>query len=184
MIYPIYLYGQPVLRKETEAIPADYPELKQLAEDMFETMYAADGVGLAAPQIGKSIRLFVIDASPYDDEDPSLAGLKKAFINADIYERSDETVSMEEGCLSFPKLHEMVQRPETIRIRYFDENFVEHDEEYAGMAARIIQHEYDHVEGKVFTDRVSPLRRTLIKSKLNAFEKGKYSASYRCKPVK
>ena len=184
MIYPIYTYGQPVLRKETAEIPAGSPELKQLVNDMFDTMYAANGVGLAAPQIGQSLRLFVIDATPYGDDDPTLANFKKAFINADIYERSEETVSMEEGCLSFPKLYEYVNRPASIRIRYTDENGAEHDEEYTGMAARVIQHEYDHIEGKVFVDHLSPLRKTLIKSKLNNFEKGKFSASYKCKPTK
>lgn len=184
MVLPVYLYGQPVLRKEAEEVPADFPELKQLAEDMFETMYAADGVGLAAPQIGRSLRLFVIDASPWAEEDPALADMKKVFVNARIYERSEKTNDFEEGCLSFPKIHEVVERPETIRIRYEDENRVAHDEEFTGKAARVIQHEYDHIEGKVFVDRISPLRRTLIRSKLAAFEKGRYSASYKCKPVK
>ena len=184
MIYPIYIYGQPVLRKETEEIPADQPELGQLISDMFDTMYAANGVGLAAPQIGKSMRLFVIDATPYGEDDPSLADFKKAFVNADIYERSEKTVTMEEGCLSFPKLYENVNRPESIKIRYTDEKGVEHDEGYSGMAARIIQHEYDHIEGKMFVDHLSPLRKTLIKSKLNNFERGKFSTSYKCKVVK
>lgn len=184
MIYPIYIYGQPVLRKETEEIPADQPELGQLISDMFDTMYAANGVGLAAPQIGKSMRLFVIDATPYGEDDSSLADFKKAFVNADIYERSEKTVTMEEGCLSFPKLYENVNRPESIKIRYTDENGVEHDEEYSGMAARVIQHEYDHIEGKMFVDHLSPLRKTLIKSKLNNFERGKFSTSYKCKVVK
>lgn len=181
MIYPIYVYGSPVLRKETEEVPLSDPELKQLVADMFDTMYAANGVGLAAPQIGKSMRLFVIDASPYEEDDPSLAGFKKSFINADIYERSEELVSMEEGCLSFPKLYENVSRPETIRIRYTDENGAEHDEQYSGMAARVIQHEYDHIEGKVFVDYLSPLRKTLLSSKLNGFAKGKFKASYKTK---
>jgi peptide deformylase len=184
MILPIYLHGQPVLRKEAEEVPTDYPELKQLIDDMFETMYAADGVGLAAPQIGRSLRLFVIDATPWAEDDPAMADMKKVFVNAEIYERSEKTVGMEEGCLSFPKIHEMVERPETIRIRYRDENGVARDEEFTGKAARVIQHEYDHIEGKVFVDRISPLRRTLIRSKLNAFERGRYSASYKCKPVK
>ena len=184
MIYPIYVYGSPVLRKETEAASLSDPELKQLVSDMFDTMYAARGVGLAAPQIGKSVRLFVIDATPYAEDDPSLAAFKKAFINADIYERSAETVVMEEGCLSFPKLYENVSRPESIKIRYTDENGAEHDEEYTGMAARIIQHEYDHVDGIMFVDRLSPLRKTLLKSKLNNFSKGKFSASYKTKLLK
>ena len=184
MIYPIYTYGQPVLRKETEKVQSGDPELKQLVSDMFDTMYAANGVGLAAPQIGKSLRLFVIDATPYAEDDATLADFKKAFINADIYERSEETVNMEEGCLSFPKLYENVSRPASIRIRYTDENGTEHDEGYSGMAARVIQHEYDHIEGLVFVDHLSPLRKTLLKSKLNNFTKGKFSASYKCKPAK
>ena len=184
MIYPIIIYGMPVLRKETEPVAMDTPELNQLVSDMFDTMYSANGVGLAAPQIGKSLRLFVIDASPYGDDDSSLADFKKAFINADIYERSQETIHMEEGCLSFPKLYETVNRSKSIKIRYTDENGIEHDEEYSGMAARIIQHEYDHVEGIVFVDHLSPLRKTLIKSKLNNFAKGKFSASYKCKSAK
>lgn len=181
MIYPIYVYGSPVLRDETEEVSVNDPQLKQLVADMFETMYAANGVGLAAPQIGKSLRLFVIDATPYAEDDPSLEDFKRAFINADIYERSEETVNMEEGCLSFPKLYENVNRPETIRIRYTDEDGAEHDETYSGMAARIIQHEYDHVDGIVFVDHLSPLRKTLLKSKLNNFSKGKFSASYKTK---
>lgn len=184
MIYPIIIYGLPVLRKETEEIPANTPELKQLVSDMFDTMYAANGVGLAAPQIGKSMRLFVIDGSPYGEDEPDLENFKKAFVNADIYERSEETVSMEEGCLSFPKLYENVTRPKRIKIRYTDENGTEYDEEYSGMAARVIQHEYDHIEGKMFIDHLSPLRKTLIKSKLNNFERGKFSTSYKCKSVK
>ena len=184
MIYPIYIYGSPVLRKETEPVPADYPDFKSFVSDMFDTMYAADGVGLAAPQIGKSLRMFVIDATPFEEDDDRLAGFKKVFVNPDIYERSEETVSMGEGCLSFPKLNEDVTRSKSIRIRYQDENFAEHDEAYDGLAARIIQHEYDHIEGKVFTDHLSALRKTLIKNKLNAFTKGKYSARYKCKLVK
>ena len=181
MIYPIYVYGSPVLRKEAEPVAAIDQEIRQLVDDMFETMYAANGVGLAAPQIGKSLRLFVIDASVYEEDDPSLAGFKKAFINAEIYERSDETVVLEEGCLSLPKLYENVRRPESIKIRYIDENGAAHDEAYSGMAARIIQHEYDHTEGKLFSDHIAPLRKTLLSSKLSGFAKGKFKASYKTK---
>ncbi|MCD8185852.1 MAG: peptide deformylase [Rikenellaceae bacterium] len=186
MIYPIYIYGSPVLREQTKPIEANSPELKQLVSDMFDTMYAANGVGLAAPQIGRSIRLFVIDATPYAEDHPELADFKKAFINAEIYQRSETTVSMEEGCLSFPKLYENVSRPQTIGIRYRDENGVEHDDQYqyGGMAARIIQHEYDHIEGIVFVDHLSPLRKTLLSSKLNGFTKGKFKAAYKCKTQK
>ena len=181
MILSIYVYGSPVLRREADPVPAGDPELKQLVSEMFETMYAANGVGLAAPQIGRSLRLFVVDASPYGEDDPALVDFRKAFVNPEIYERSTETVSREEGCLSLPKLYEDVTRPESIRIRYTDENGTAHDEFYSGMAARIIQHEYDHIEGKVFTDHLPPLRKTLLKSKLNNFAKGRFSAGYKTK---
>ncbi len=181
MIYPIYVYGSPVLRKETESVAAIDQEIRQLVDDMFETMYAANGVGLAAPQIGKSLRIFVIDASIYEEDDPSLTGFKKAFINAEIYEHSDETVVLEEGCLSLPKLYENVRRPESIRIRYTDESGAAYDETYSGTAARVIQHEYDHIEGKLFADHLPPLRKTLLSSKLSGFAKGKFKASYKTK---
>lgn len=181
MIYPIVIFGSPVLRKETEPLTPDYPELGKLIEDMFQTMYNADGVGLAAPQIGKSLRLFVVDASPWSDEEPELEGFRKAFINPEIYERFGDEELFNEGCLSLPGIHEDVLRPTSIRMRYLDENFVEHDEEFGGHAARVIQHEYDHLEGKVFTDRLSPLRRSLLKSKLTGLAKGKYRASYKTK---
>ena len=179
MIYPIVVYGSPVLRAQSRDIDRDYPELDKLIEDMFATMYNADGVGLAAPQIGKNIRLFVIDATPWADEEPSLKDFRKAFINPQIYERFGDEELFNEGCLSLPGLHEDVLRPTGIRIRYFDEQFVEHDEQYEGHAARVIQHEYDHLDGKVFTDRLTPLRRTLLKGKLQSMAKGKYRASYK-----
>ncbi len=184
MIYPIYVYGSSVLRKVAENIAPDYPGLQQLVKDMFETMYSSDGVGLAAPQIGKSIRIFVIDATMYGDEYPELADFKKAFINAEIYERDGEEVSMGEGCLSVPGLNENVVRPSRIRIRYVDEQFVAHDEVYEGYAARVIQHEYDHLDGKLYVDHLSPLRKTLLRNKLAAMAKGKYKASYKTKLVK
>ncbi len=181
MIYPILIYGSPELRKESVAIEPNYPELGKLIEDMFQTMYQAEGVGLAAPQIGKNIRLFVVDASPWADDEPQLAGFRKAFINPEIYERFGEEEFFNEGCLSLPGLHEDVLRPSKIRIRYFDEQFNPHDETFEGHAARVIQHEYDHLEGTVFTDRLSPLRKTLIKGKLGALTKGKYNVGYRTK---
>ncbi len=181
MIYPIVVYGSPVLRNENKDIGRDYPEVGKLVEDMFETMYAADGVGLAAPQIGKNIRVFVVDISPWGDSEPELVGFRKAFINPDIYWRSDDETLFCEGCLSLPNLNEDVSRPSTIRMRWLDENFAEHDAEFDGRAARVIQHEYDHLEGILFSDKLSPLRRTLIKGKLTNFAKGKYSASYRTK---
>lgn len=181
MIYPIVIYGSQVLRQKSENISADYPELKKLVEDMFATLKEAEGVGLAAPQIGKSIRLFIVDCTPWGDDNPELADYKKVFINAEIYERSEETGLFNEGCLSLPGLHEDVRRPVTVRMRYVDENFVEHDEEFTGLPARVIQHEYDHIEGEVFTDHLSALRRNLLKSKLLNLAKGRYRCSYKTK---
>ena len=183
MILPIYLYGHPVLRKVAQNITQDYPNLKELINNMFETMYNADGIGLAAPQVGLGIRLFVIDLAPLEEDDESLIGFKKVFINADITEHSDETISFQEGCLSFPGIHESVQRPEKIRIKYVDENFTEHEEVYDGFIARCIQHEYDHIEGKLFIDKISGIRKQLIKSKLNNIIKGNTNSSYKVKPM-
>ena len=184
MIYPVYIYGSPSLRKPSEDVAKDYPGLKELAADMFETMYASDGVGLAAPQIGKNIRMVVMDASVYADDDPSLADFKKVLINPEIYETSDHEVLMNEGCLSVPGIHEDVYRPETVRIRYLDENFELHEEVFEGFPARIAQHECDHLEGQLFTDKLSPLRKTLLTNKLSGMAKGKFKASYRTKQVK
>ena len=136
-------------------VEREYPELEKLVSDMFDTMYASEGVGLAAPQIGKSLRLFVVDTSPFGQYDPSAAGYKRVFVNPEITEESDEEVLMNEGCLSLPGLHEDVYRPEKIRIRYFDERFQEHEEVLEGWPARAVQHEYDHIEGIVFTDRLA-----------------------------
>lgn len=181
MILPIYTYGQPVLRKPTEDISPEYPELKELIENMFQTMDRADGVGLAAPQVGLPIRLFVIDAAVMADDFPEIDTRKRVFINPKITAMSDETVTYEEGCLSLPGIHEKVSRPETITINYFDENFVEHTDTYNSFFARIVQHEYDHLEGHVFSDRVSPLRRQMISGKLNNISKGKARCSYKIK---
>ena len=181
MIYPIVIYGSQILRNESEDITPDYPELKKLIEDMWITLGEAEGVGLAAPQIGKNIRLFIVDCTPWGEDDPTLADFKRVFINAEIYEVSEETSLFEEGCLSLPGLHENVRRPVSIRMRYLDENFVEHDEEFTGMPARVIQHEYDHIEGKVFTDHLAPLRRNLIKNKLQKMARGSYRAAYKTK---
>jgi peptide deformylase len=181
MILPIVVYGSPVLRGESKDVDANYPEFGKLVEDMFDTMGAAEGVGLAAPQIGRNIRLFVVDATPWADDEPELAGFRKAFVNPEIYESSEEESYYNEGCLSLPGINEDVLRPVSIRMRYLDEKFEPHDEEFTGRPARIIQHEYDHIEGLVFTDKLSPLRRTLLKSKLAGFAKGKYRASYRTK---
>jgi len=181
MKFPIIAYGDPVLRQKTKEIDADYPDLDILIENMFETMYAASGVGIAAPQIGKAIRLFVIDASPYDEDEPVLKDFKKVFINPEIIEESGEKWAYSEGCLSIPDIREDVSRLPTITINYLDENWVEHEETYSGLAARIIQHEYDHIEGKLFTDKLSPLRKALIKSKLDAITKGKVDVDYKMK---
>lgn len=182
MVYPIYLYGHPVLRKIAQPIEKDYPNLSQFIDNMFDTMYKSeDGIGLAAPQVGQSISLFVIDLSMLADDDPSFKDFKKTFINAQIVERTGNDVSREEGCLSIPGIHETVSRKNTIRIQYVDENFVEHDETYSGFAARVIQHEYDHLEGHLFIDHISPIRRQLIKGKLGSIAKGKISCRYKHK---
>jgi peptide deformylase len=179
MIYPIVVYGHPILRKVADDIDLDYPGLDQLIADLFETMYHSEGLGLAAPQIGKSIRIFVIDGKPAAEDEPALAEFKKAFINPHITERSGEPVMMTEGCLSIPNLREEVSRESHIRINYYDENRNYHDEVYEEYAARIIQHEYDHLDGIMFTDKVSPLRKRLLKSKLVAISKGRFEADYR-----
>lgn len=184
MTLPIYIYGSNVLRKECNEITKEYPDLPKLIEDMFQTIYSSDGVGLAAPQIGKDIRLFVVDASPMAKQYKEAENFKRVFINPEIYEESEEEVLMSEGCLSVPGIHEELYRPETIRIRYCDENFVEQDEEISDWCARIVQHEYDHIYGLVFTDRLSPLRKTMLRNKLNAMAKGKYEADYKTKQIK
>lgn len=181
MIYPIVIYGDEVLRRRCEELTPDYPDVKTLVRDMFSTLEVAEGVGLAAPQIGKNIRLFIVDCTPWAEEDPSCVDYKRAFINPEIYAFSSEKKTYNEGCLSFPGLHADVQRSLSIRMRYLDEEFRPHDEEFVGLKAWVVQHEYDHVEGIVFTDRVSPLRRNLIKGKLLNLAKGKYSCSYKTK---
>jgi peptide deformylase len=181
MILPIVAYGDPILKKEAEEIDEDYPGLKELIDNMYETMYNAEGVGLAAPQIGKSIRIFVIDASPFADEDPSLEGLKMTFINPIIIEEEGEKWSFNEGCLSIPGIRENVDRQPGILIEYLDENFNLIEERFDGLAARIIQHEYDHIEGVLFTDHVNPLKRRLLKTKLNNISKGNVKVAYRMK---
>ncbi|MBE6182452.1 MAG: peptide deformylase [Rikenellaceae bacterium] len=181
MIYPIVIFGSEILRKPCEEITPEYPELNKLIEDMFLTLTEAEGVGLAAPQIGKNIRLFIVDCTPWGEDDPECRDYKRVFINPKIYAVSEETGLFNEGCLSLPGLHEDVRRPIAIRMRYLDENFVEHDEEFSGYRARVIQHEYDHIEGVVFTDRLSPLRRNLLKGKLLNLSKGKFQCTYKTK---
>ncbi|MCC9136552.1 peptide deformylase [Pontibacter silvestris] len=181
MIYPIIAYGDPVLKEPAQDIPKDFPDLKELVEDMFTTMYHAHGVGLAAPQINKSIRLFVIDSEPMMDDEEKGKGVKRAFINPEIIEEDGEDWGFEEGCLSIPGVREVVYRPERIVIRYFDEDWNEHEDTYDGMTARVIQHEYDHVEGILFTDHLSGLTKRLIKNRLNKISKGDVDADYRMK---
>jgi peptide deformylase len=184
MIYPIVVYGSPILRKIAQKIDKDYPNLKQFIEDMFETMYESDGLGLAAPQVGKSIRLFVIDGAALAEDDPSLLGFKKVFINPEIIEETGDEWAYVEGCLSLPLIREEVKRSGTVRIKYFDADFNFFDETYDGVRARVIQHEYDHLEGKLLIDHVSPLRRKLLKGKLNDIMKGKSKAEYKTKLMK
>lgn len=188
MILPVVAIGDPVLKKVADKIDKNYEGLSQLIEDMFETMYNASGVGLAAPQIGKSIRLFVIDATPFaDDEEEGtemLKGFKKVFINAEISNEKGEEWGFNEGCLSIPGIREEVFRKEKLTIKYWDENFKEHKESYDGYAARIIQHEYDHIEGKLFTELISPLRKRLLKRKLEEISRGDVDVSYKMKFVR
>lgn len=179
MIYPIVVYGHPVLGKVSEDVSKDYPGLKQLIDDMFETMYKAEGIGLAAPQIGKSLRVFVIDGTPLADEDPEFANYKKAFINPRITEKDGELVPMNEGCLSIPSIREEVKRESFIRIQYYDENWEFHDETMEGFRARVIQHEYDHLDGILFVEKINTLRKKLIKGKLSDIAKGKFEADYK-----
>ena len=181
MILPIYTYGNAVLRKQTENINKDYHELNTLISNMFDTMYHADGVGLAAPQIGLAIRLLIIDLAPLLEDNPELGTFKVVMINPEMLEKSEVEVAGEEGCLSIPGIHEMVMRAERIKIKYYDTDFNEHTEFFEGYKARVIQHEYDHLEGHLFTDRVTPIRRQLLKSRLTTIIKGKTSCSYKVK---
>lgn len=186
MILPIVAYGDPVLRKVSKDIDKDYPDLDQLIENMWETMYASHGVGLAAPQIGRAIRLFIIDTEPFsDDEDLSeqersqLADTKMIFINAKIIEEKGEEWSFNEGCLSIPDIREEVMRQPTVTIEFCDENFEKKTQTFDGILARVIQHEYDHIEGILFTDKLSPLKKRILKGKLSNISKGKIQVDYR-----
>ncbi len=193
MILPIVAYGDPVLKKEAEEITNEFPDLHKLIKDMYETMYHASGVGLAAPQIGKSIRMFVVDGSPFaekdeedeeDTPDPKAVGIenfKKVFINPIIEEESGEEWGFQEGCLSIPKIREEVFRKEKIQVSYYDENWDFHEEAFEGYAARIIQHEYDHIDGILFTDHLSPLKRRLLTKRLQNISKGEVKVDYKMK---
>ena len=185
MILPIYTYGMPVLRKESEDITPDYPELEQLIKDMFETMYHSDGVGLAAPQIGRNIRLVVITLDPLKEDYPEYAGFNKVYINPHILEYDGtKTESMEEGCLSLPGIHEPVRRPTRILVAYDDEQFQHHEEWVEGYLARVMQHEFDHLDAHLFVDRISPLRKQMVRSKLTQLIKGKFRCAYKVKSPK
>ena len=188
MILPIIAYGDPVLRKLAKNLDKDYPNLDKLIEDMKETMKNARGVGLAAPQIGKAIRLFLVDTTPFAEDDELdeeernfLKDYRKIFINAKIIKEEGDKWAFSEGCLSIPNINEDVSRQETVTIEYFDENFKKHTETLNGLAARVIQHEYDHIEGILFTDKLSSLKRRLLKKKLENISKGKVDVEYRMK---
>lgn len=177
MVYPIVAYGHPVLKKQANEIVKDEVDVEQLAEDMFETMRSAQGIGLAAPQVGKSLRMFIADASPLEDEE--IGDWKQVFINPEIISESGDDWAFEEGCLSIPNIREDVVRPDKLEINYFDENWIEHTEEFDGMQARIIQHEYDHIEGILFTDHLTAFKKRLLKSKLTNISKGIVKVEYR-----
>lgn len=179
MILPIYAYGHPVLKKKGKEIDSDYEDLETLIEHMWETMYNAKGIGLAAPQIGKSIRLFLVDTIQLEDEEKELKGIKQVLINPLILDERGEEEPYEEGCLSIPDLRGDVMRKPEIDIQYLDQNFQEHKATFNGINARVIQHEYDHVEGKLFTEQLQPLKKRLIKRKLESIRKGKISTDYR-----
>ncbi len=177
-VLPILAYGDPLLKARARPVDKDYPGLHRLIEDMWETMYKAQGVGLAAPQVGQGIRLFIIDATPFAEEEPGLEGFKKVFINPEILEESGKAWFFNEGCLSFPELREDIERLPNIQLRYQDEAFTTYEENYTGIVARIIQHEYDHIEGILMADHFSPLKKTLLKKKLTNISRGSVSVKY------
>ena len=179
MIYPIVIYGDPILKKRAEEIKKGHPGLADIIRDMYETMEAAHGIGLAAPQIGKSIRLFVVDATAMEDEDAK--DFKQVFINPEILEEGDEEWKFEEGCLSIPGIKEDVYRPDVIKLKYYDENFKQHIETFDGIKGRIIQHEYDHIDGVLFIEHISAFKKSLLRGKLKDISNGKLDAKY---PVK
>jgi peptide deformylase len=181
MIYPIVVYGDPVLKRMADEIEEGKVDLKKLIDDMFETMYNASGIGLAAPQIGKSIRMFVVDGSPLDEKHENMLDFKKVFINPEIIEETGVPWKFEEGCLSIPNIREEISRPAKLIINYLDENWEEHEEEFDGMKARIIQHEYDHIEGTLFTDYLTPFKKRLLKGKLQNISRGKCETDYKIK---
>ena len=179
MVYPIIVYGDPILRKRAKEIVKGTFDLKAFVQDMFETMYAAHGIGLAAPQIGKSIRLFVVDATTLEDEEEDLTDFRKTFINPVIVGEEGEKWEFEEGCLSIPNIRENITRQEKVKIRYEDEDWNLKEEEYDGVKARIIQHEYDHLDGRMFIDYLSPLKKRMLKGRLTDISKGEVDTEYR-----
>lgn len=182
MILPIYTYGQPVLRKVAEDITPDYENLKEFVEDMYATLAESEGIGLAAPQVGRAVRVVVIDLDVLKDDIPEYEGLRRTFINGHIIETDDtQTDTSEEGCLSLPGIHEKVIRPTRVHIKYVDADFNEHDEWIDGYMARVVQHEFDHLDGKMFIDKISPLRKQLIKGKLKSILGGRFRCAYKVK---
>ena len=181
MILPVFAFGQPILKKKAVDIDNNFPELNGLITDMWETMYSAHGVGIAAPQVGLSIRLFIIDSVQIMEKDNTSEGIKKVFINAKIIEESGDLWAYEEGCLSIPNITGDVERQQKVRIQYLDENFIKHDEIYEGINARVIQHEYDHLEGVLFVEKLKPLKKKLIQRKLNEIKAGQATADYKIK---
>jgi len=179
MILPVNIIGSSVLRQKAVNIDKNYKKLSEIIDDMFKTMYQSDGVGLAAPQVGKAIKLFVVDASPMAEEDSECENYKKVFINAEILDYSDEKIIMNEGCLSLPGVREDITRSNTVHIKYYDENFILHEEKLSNFKARVVQHEYDHTQGILFTDRLASIKKTLIKNKLKAIANGKFKAKYK-----
>lgn len=179
MVLPVTAYGHPVLRKVAEEINKDYSGLDEFIQNMWDTMYYSEGVGLAAPQVNKSIRIFIIDASRYGEKIEDVKDFRRAFINPVIKERMGDDELLEEGCLSIPNIHEEVERPESVHVQYYDEEWNFHDEKYSGMPARIIQHEYDHLQGILFTDHLSNMRKTMLRSKLSNISKGKIDVGYK-----
>lgn len=179
MVLPITAYGHPVLRKVAKEIDQNYPGLDELIQNMYETMYYSEGVGLAAPQVNKSIRLFIVDASPYGDQVPEAKDFSQTFINPRIIDRRNEEEMIEEGCLSIPQIREEVRRQDTIDIEYYDADWNFHETTFSGMLSRIIQHEYDHIEGILFTDHLSSMRKTMLRSKLSNISKGNIDVDYK-----
>jgi peptide deformylase len=185
MVYPIFLYGSPVLRKVAADIDKNFPNLQAFVQNMFETMEKSEGVGLAAPQVGESVRVIVINGKPMAEEDKTMENFKKAFINPKILKRFGEDVIYNEGCLSLPGIREDITRKEKVRVAYYDENFEFHEEEFEGFQARVIQHEYDHIEGMMLIDHVSPLKRKILKKRLANISKGIVDVTYKTKaPIK